>query len=113
MIRWSKKYEWVRRVTAYDDQLDQKRRQENEKEILEMGKRHAKTALLLQSVALERLQKLDPEELGATEIRRFVIEAARLEREARGQPSSTVRQEHTGKDGGVVRIVFPEGFAGV
>jgi hypothetical protein len=50
----------------------------------EMGERHAREAMALQQKALERLQTLNPRELSAAEVRQFLVQAATLERLARG-----------------------------
>ncbi|HEV3121876.1 MAG TPA: hypothetical protein VGY53_08245, partial [Isosphaeraceae bacterium] len=46
-----------------------------------------------QNKAVERLRQLRPEELKAREILSFLVEAARLERLARGEPTERVAQE--------------------
>jgi hypothetical protein len=60
----------------------------------EMTERHAREALMLQNKAVERLRQLRPEELGPRETLTYLIEAAKLERLARGQPTERVAEEH-------------------
>jgi hypothetical protein len=59
----------------------------------EMAERHAREALMLQNKAVERLRQLRPEELGPRETLSFLIEAAKLERLARGEPTERVAEE--------------------
>jgi hypothetical protein len=59
-----------------------------------MAERHAKEALMLQNKAVERLRQLRPEELKPRDTLSFLIEAAKLERLARGEPTERVAQEH-------------------
>ena len=49
---------------------------------------------MLQNKAVERLRLLRPEELGPREILSYLIEAAKLERLARGEPTERVAEEH-------------------
>jgi hypothetical protein len=48
----------------------------------------------LQNKAVERLRQLLPEELGPQDTLRYLIEAAKLERLARGEPTERVAEEH-------------------
>jgi hypothetical protein len=57
--------------------------------VKEMGERHAKEALMLQNKAIERLRQLRPEELKPRETLDFLVGAAKLERQARGDPSNS------------------------
>ena len=49
---------------------------------------------MLQNKAVERLRLLRPEELGPREILSYLVEAAKLERLARGEPTERVAEEH-------------------
>ena len=49
-----------------------------------MGERHAREAMALQQKALQRLQAMNPMELSAAEVRQYLVQAATLERLARG-----------------------------
>ena len=84
---WSTKYHWVERAQAYDDYLEQEKRKEQEKAILEMVERHTKEAMALQQKALERLKSLDPNELSTRDVLNYLMEAMKLERLSRGEPT--------------------------
>lgn len=84
---WSTKYHWVERAQAYDDYLEQEKRKEQEKAILEMVERHTKEAMALQQKALERLKSLDPNELSTKDVLSYLMEAMKLERLSRGEPT--------------------------
>jgi len=53
-----------------------------------MTERHVKEARALQGKALERLRALRPEELAPLEVLRYLVEAAKLERLALGEPET-------------------------
>jgi hypothetical protein len=86
--RWSTRYRWKDRVEAFDAELERGRIREMQKGQLdayrEMGDRHAREAVALQAKAVARLQRLDPDELSAAEVRQFIVAAATLERLSRG-----------------------------
>ena len=84
---WSSKYNWVERARAYDDYLEREKRKEQEKAILEMVERHTKEAMALQQKALERLKSLDPNELSTRDVLNYLMEAMKLERLSRGEPT--------------------------
>jgi hypothetical protein len=85
--KWMSKYNWVERARAYDDYLEQEKRKEQEKAILEMVERHTKEAMALQQKALERLKSLDPNELSTRDVLNYLMEAMKLERLSRGEPT--------------------------
>jgi len=92
---WSAKYRWVERVKAWDDEQDRLNRARQLREIQEMRERHANIAKHLQAKAYERLKRLDPDELEAPDVLRYFVEAARLERLARGEPDIIAEQRGT------------------
>lgn len=88
---WSRKWRWVERAQAWDDEVDRRKREAQLKAIEEMNDRQAREATILQQKALERLKDLMPEELTPGQALDYIIEAARLERTARGMPESETR----------------------
>ncbi len=84
---WSTKYHWVERAQAYDDYMEQEKRKEQERAILEMVERHTKEAMALQQKALERLKSLDSSELSTKDVLSYLLEAMKLERLSRGEPT--------------------------
>ena len=95
LYRWSSKYNWFERAKAYDDYIERKKREEKERAILEMAERHAKEAVALQQKALERLRSLDPDELSPRDVLNYLVEAIKLERLSRGEPTEIGKQEVT------------------
>jgi hypothetical protein len=65
--------------------LGRVRQAEQIEAVKEMGERHAKEALMLQNKAIERLRQLRAEELKPRETLDFLVGAAKLERQARGE----------------------------
>jgi hypothetical protein len=109
--QWSTHFHWVERAAAWDRHLDGEARQAQETARREMVERHGREARALQGKALERLRALRPEELGATDVLRYFIEAAKLERLAMGEPDTVQRQELTGKGGGPMHFTLEEAVA--
>jgi hypothetical protein len=52
-----------------------------------MVERHTKEAMALQQKALERLKSLDPNELSTRDVLNYLMEAMKLERLSRGEPT--------------------------
>lgn len=92
--RWAQRYNWLARARAWDQEAERIKQAEQHAAIQEMAERHAKEALMMQNKAVERLRQLRPEELGARETLAYLVEAAKLERLARGEPTERVSQEH-------------------
>src|SRR5262249_19320938 len=82
---WSSKWNWVARAAAWDDEQDRVAREAQLETIKEMNRRHAEEAVELQQKALERLKAMNPEELKASEVLDYLVQAAKLERLARGE----------------------------
>jgi hypothetical protein len=83
----------------------------------EMGERHAREAMALQQKALERLRSLSPNELSAAEVRQFLVQAATLERLARGaslQDMARVQREkeQEAAQNGVAVITYVDDWRG-
>jgi hypothetical protein len=97
MHTWSSKYDWVARAQAYDDYIEKKKREKNEKEILEMADRHARLAVVFQQKLVQRLQEIDPAELSPADMARWLDIATRLERLSRGEPTEIGKQEVQGQ----------------
>jgi hypothetical protein len=91
--RWARLWNWSARAQAWDQQAQRIQETEQQAAIQEMAQRHAKEAMMLQNKAVERLRQLRPEELRARDTLAYLVEAARLERLARGEPTERVAQE--------------------
>ena len=117
----SKKWRWAERVEQFDRWKEKSQLEAERDGTLqawrEMGERHAREAMALQQKALERLQRLNPEELSAAEVRQFLVQAATLERLARGaslQDMARVqreKEEQAAKEG-VAVITYVDDWRG-
>jgi hypothetical protein len=90
--RWSAAWGWGGRAAAWDEELDRQARETQERERRGMAERHARLAVACQDKALARLGAMRPEELGPAEVLRYLVEAAKLERAARGEPETVTEQ---------------------
>jgi len=89
---WSARWRWVERAAAWDEEQDRLRRARQARAVQEMAERHARQAVAYQEKALRRLMGMEPEELSPKEALMFFIEAAKLERLARGEPDTIQEQ---------------------
>jgi hypothetical protein len=103
-IQWR----WRERAEAWDELERQKARETRSKEIEEMNRRHIQESKALQQKAVQRLQSLKPEELSVFELLRFLLDAAKLERTAHGEPEKVEERRVTGKDGNAVIFSLEE-----
>jgi len=94
---WSVKYNWVERAQAYDDYIERKKREKNEKEILEMAERHAKLAKAFLLMIAQALQQIDPAQLSPSDMAKWLEVATKLERLSRGVPTEIGKQEVQGQ----------------
>lgn len=92
ILDWSARYLWVNRASAWDAEQDRIGRQAQLDAIREMHRRHAEAAVSLLTKALDRLKAMKPEELSPAHLLNFVVESAKLERLARGEPESIQEQ---------------------
>ena len=90
--RWSRAFGWAERVAAWDRHLDAEACKAQEQARRDMAERHVKEARTLQAKAVERLRAIRPEELAPAEVLRFLVEAAKLERLALGEPETVLEQ---------------------
>lgn len=85
---FARAFRWQERVDAYERHTERKHLAAMDDQVLaaykEMGDRHAREAMALQAKALERLRSLDPSSMNADQVLRFIVQAAALERLARG-----------------------------
>ena len=94
---WSSRWQWVKRSLAYDEHLAEVRQEAQEKEIKEMAERQAKEGMLLQSKGIERYRSMEPQDMSPSDALRALIEGAKLERTARGEPTDIQKSEHSGE----------------
>ena len=92
--RWAERWNWNARALAWDQELERLKRREQVEAEREMNERHAKESMMLQNKAIERLRQLRPEELRPRDLLAFLVEALKLERLTRGQPTDRIAEEH-------------------
>lgn len=93
MKRWSERWSWVDRASGYDDYIERRKREENEKMIIEMSERHAKLAVAFQQRLAQRLSSLEPSEITPGDMARWLDIATKIERLSRGEPTEIGKQE--------------------
>ena len=98
----ARQWRWRERAEAWDAHERRQARAAHAQQIEEMNRRHVQEARGLQSAAVGRLKSLNLEQLSPSEMLRFLVAAAKLERTALGVPESIEEQRHTGAGGGAV-----------
>jgi hypothetical protein len=102
---WAKaaqQWRWPERAGAWDARERYQTRAAHAQQVEEMNRRQIQEARGLQSAAIGRLKTLDLNELSPADLVRFLIQAAKLERTALGEPETIEEQRHTGPGGGAV-----------
>jgi hypothetical protein len=93
LMRWSSRWAWVDRSQRYDDHLQHQDRLRQEEERKDMVSRHAKIAVLSQTLVVKGIEKLVAEieqgkrDLSASEASRLLDVAVKIERLSRGEPT--------------------------
>jgi hypothetical protein len=108
---WNRAFErwrWRERAEAWDEQERHKLQAARAHDVEEMNRRHIQEAQALQNKALQRLKALELDDLSATDVLRYFVEATKLERSARGQPETIEERRLTGKSGGAVFFSFED-----
>jgi hypothetical protein len=96
------RWRWRQRAESWDEHERQKAREAHAQAIEEMNQRHIQEAQALQAKAVQRLSALELDDLSASDTVRYLVEATRLERTARGEPESIEERRLTGKGGGPI-----------
>jgi hypothetical protein len=105
--RWSRKHGWIKRVHAYDAELDRRKRLVDLREVERMRKRQIQSALAMQDLGNIELWKMLDEarkskkkrgSLDEKTILKLIEKGATLERLNRGEPGEIV---HTSSEGGL------------
>lgn len=109
---WSTRYDWVKRVAAWDVEQDRISRQAQMKEIKAMRNRHAGMAKAMIVKAGRALQKIPEEELKASDISRMIEVAAKLERISRGDVGDVIEERDGGEAVSPVQIYVPDNGRG-
>jgi hypothetical protein len=91
---WALRWNWPGRAQAWDRELERVHYEKQKAANAEMGERQIREAMMLQQKAVETLRLLRPEDLGPRDVLHYLVEAAKLERLARGEPTERVAEEH-------------------
>lgn len=75
-----RKWRWVERALAWDEEVDRRRREAALRAAEEMARRHVALLQNVQLIAAERLHAMKPEELSVNEVLRYLLESMRMER---------------------------------
>jgi hypothetical protein len=108
---WAKaaqQWRWRERADAWDVHERRQARAAHAQQIEEMNRRHVQEARGLQSAGIGRLKSLDLEQMSPSEVLRFLVAAAKLERTALGVPESIEEQRLTGAGGGAVLFTLED-----
>jgi len=87
-----KRWRWQDRASAWDEYERRQARVRHAQAIEEANRRHIQHALALQNKASQRLQAMEPGDLSPMVVLRYIVEGAKLERAALGQPQPTEEQ---------------------
>ena len=80
----SSKYHWTDRVCAYDEHIDEKNRQEQEAEILQMRKLHAKIAQQMVNKAARKFLAISEDDMTVSDAIKMFEVGVKYERLSRG-----------------------------
>lgn len=124
---YSKKWRWVERCAAWQDELDRIKREVIIKEVQEMTKRHSQQAMMFQRVlimpveaVIKKLKQNSPEiaEFEGAKLKdlfNIVLDSAKLfssvvdiERKSRGEPNEILKQDVT-SEGQRIKVILPPG----
>ena len=108
MSRWSSKYDWKKRVGAWEAELDKQARQAQVDEIRKMRKRHADMATAMLAKAAKALKQIPEKEVKASDVSRMVEVASKLERISRGDVGDVVEERDGGESIPVVQFYIPD-----
>lgn len=107
LSEWSSKYDWVKRVAAWDVEQDRIAREAQIKEIVAMRKRHAKIAERALEKVTEALETINPQEMTHADMTRFMDVASKLERISRGDVGDVIEERDGGEAINPVQIYIP------
>ena len=96
--RYGRQFGWKQRAAAWDEELRRQRRLEEQKESAVMFERHRQAAQALQNVGYAALHALaqQPEQLTPADVRMFIRDGIRLERESSGIPEEILTFQSMG-----------------
>ena len=97
ITRINEKYNWQKRVEAYDAHVDRTVREANEAAIVKMRTEHALLAQQMIRKATKRLLTTPEDQISAAELVRMVDVAVKVERLSRGESTENQAVTHNGE----------------
>lgn len=105
VARWAQQFEWRRRSTLWDQEIDRVRLEQGREEIRKMTERHIALAGMMQGKAAKRLRELSDDELAKMnldQVMKFIMNGTTLERLSRDLPThrsaTEAKVDSEGKD---------------
>ena len=112
MQQWSRKYGWVERAAAWDEEQDRIKREAAQREQIEaikqMRKRHTKVAVKMIDKAEAAIDEILAGEIKPADIPRIVDIATKLERISRGDVGEVVEERHGESVAPAVTFYMPD-----
>lgn len=108
MCKWSMKYNWVERVSAWEEEQDRLIRVELTKDIGAMRKKHADIANALLIKAASALRKIPENEIKASDISKMIETATKLERISKGDVGEVIEERTGGEAQDPVQFYIPD-----
>lgn len=112
MERWSAKFNWVERVTAWDVEADRQATEKLLKDIANARARQRKQALKMQVKGLELLKEIRPGDAKLSEIVSLLKLGMEQERICMGDVGEVVEQRDGGNATPAVQIYIPDNGRG-
>lgn len=112
ITRWSSKFDWKKRVAAWDDEQDRIAREAAQKQMIDeiriMRKRQAEAAKIMQIKAIRALSKMKDEDIKAADVSRLMDIGSKIERLARGDVGEVIEERDGGQATPAVQIYIPD-----
>ncbi len=102
---WARAYRWRERAEEWDRHVDREARLAHVDAVREMNRRQVELFQAVQAKALEALAKTTAEDLAPPDIVRWLVEATKGERLARGEVTEAVRNEQAGENKVTLEVV--------
>lgn len=108
VANWSKKYEWTKRIEAWDDELDRQARAEHVEELKAMRKRHARLAKKMLDKMESVVDSMWEEDVKPADVGRIVEVASKLERLSMGDSGEVIEERDGGEAINPVAFYMPD-----
>lgn len=107
IANWSVVHDWMKRVEAWDDEMDRQAVARYHEEIDKMHERHIQVSQKVMDKVEEAIDNLNAEDVKPSDIARLIEVAAKLERLSRGDSGEAVEVRDGGKAVNPVTFVMP------